>query len=179
MNIANKLTTLRLFLIPVFIGAATYFTIENPIPGIIFLVAAITDFFDGYLARSRNLITTFGKFIDPLADKMLVAAALIIFVEQGIFPAWTVCIVIAREFLITGFRIIAASEGITIAASKWGKSKTVSQFIAIVLVLFSTLLDFIPWGLINGIYYISVLLTVISGFDYIAKNVEVLDLENI
>ncbi|WP_300410545.1 CDP-diacylglycerol--glycerol-3-phosphate 3-phosphatidyltransferase [Lagierella sp.] len=179
MNIANKLTTLRLILIPIFVGAAMHFTLESPIPGIIFVVAAITDFFDGYLARSRNLVTTFGKFIDPLADKMLVAAALIMFVEQGIFPAWTVCIVIAREFLITGFRIIAASEGVTIAASKWGKSKTVSQFIAIVLVLFSTILDFIPWNLINVIYYVSVILTMISGFDYIAKNKEVLDLENI
>ena len=179
MNIANKLTTLRLFLIPVFVITVMKFSIQSPIPGIIFLIAAITDFFDGHLARSRNLVTTFGKFIDPLADKMLVAAALIMFIEQEIFPAWTVVVVIAREFLITGFRIIAASEGVTIAASKWGKSKTVTQFVAIVMVLFMSKLTFIPFKVTSIIYYVSVVLAVISGMDYIIKNKQVLDLENI
>lgn len=181
MNIANKLTTLRMIMIPVFVVSVITFKLNSPIPGIIFLVAAITDFFDGHLARSRNLVTTFGKFLDPLADKTLVATALIMFVEQGLIPGWTVCLVIAREFLITGFRIIAASEGITIAASKWGKSKTVTQFVAIVLILFNPLMPYISImpNIINFIYYLSVILTFISGVDYIVKNKEVLDLKNI
>lgn len=186
LNIANKFTMFRLFLIPVFI--ITYMLIPHIgnhsilielLPGIIFLVASITDFIDGHLARSKNLVTTFGKFLDPLADKMLVTAALIMFVESNRIYAWTVCIVVAREFAITGFRILAASDGVTIAASYWGKLKTVTQFIAILMILFESILFFIPIKVTNFIYYISIILTVISGIDYFIKNIHVLDLSNI
>ncbi|WP_099203196.1 CDP-diacylglycerol--glycerol-3-phosphate 3-phosphatidyltransferase [Miniphocaeibacter massiliensis] len=180
MNIANKFTIFRLVLIPVFIVLMIFLGIKSVIPGAVFVIASLTDFIDGHLARSRNLVTTFGKFLDPLADKMLVAAALIMLIELKYVSAWTVCIVIAREFAITGFRILAASNGITIAASYWGKFKTVSQFIAIILILFSgSILSFVPMTITNIIYYISVVLTLISGIDYIIKNIQVLDLENI
>lgn len=180
MNIANKFTVFRLILIPVFIVLMMVLGIDNPIPGIVFVVASLTDFIDGHLARSRNLVTTFGKFLDPLADKMLVTAALIMFIEIGYVKAWTVCIVVAREFIITGFRVLAASNGVTIAASFWGKFKTVSQFIAIIMILFSgTYLSFIPEIATNTVYYISVGLTLISGVDYLIKNIHVLDLKNI
>lgn len=180
MNIANKITVFRLFLIPVFVILVIVLGIDNPIPGIVFVVASLTDFIDGHLARSKNLVTTFGKFLDPLADKMLVTAALIMFIELGDVKAWTVCIVVAREFIITGFRVLAASNGVTIAASFWGKFKTVSQFIAIIMILFNgTILSFIPLIITDVVYYISIGLTVISGVDYLVKNIKVLDLENI
>lgn len=180
MNIANKFTMFRLVLIPVFVVSIIVLKMESLIPGIIFVVASLTDFIDGHLARSRNLVTTFGKFLDPLADKMLVTAALIMFIQMGKVEAWTVCIVVAREFIVTGFRVLAASNGVTIAASFWGKFKTVSQFIAIILILFSgNILNWVPMIVTDIIYYISVLLTLISGIDYFIKNINVLDLENI
>ncbi|QQK07622.1 CDP-diacylglycerol--glycerol-3-phosphate 3-phosphatidyltransferase [Miniphocaeibacter halophilus] len=180
MNIANKFTIFRLILIPVFIILLMVLGIDSLIPGLVFVIASLTDFIDGHLARSRNLVTTFGKFLDPLADKMLVTAALIMFIELGLIPAWTVCIVVAREFIITGFRVLAASNGITIAASFWGKFKTVSQFLAIIMILFSgSILFWIPTFIISIVYYISVILTIISGIDYLIKNIHVLDLDNI
>ncbi|WP_416334497.1 CDP-diacylglycerol--glycerol-3-phosphate 3-phosphatidyltransferase [Anaerococcus sp. DFU013_CI05] len=176
MNIANKVTVLRLLLIPVFLVLYYMYGSTYNIAAIVFVIASLTDALDGHLARSRNLVTTFGKFVDPLVDKLLTVAAFIVLVEGSIIPAWAVIIIIVRELTITGFRTLAADKGITIAASKWGKLKTTSQMIALVLLLVNnTILNNI------GIYvfYIAVILTIISGLDYIIKNKEVLDLENI
>ena len=176
MNIANKITTLRLILIPVFVAFYYFMGRDNNISAIIFIIASLTDALDGHLARSRNLITNFGKFVDPLVDKVLTMAAFIVLVEGQIIPAWAVIIIIARELIITGFRTLAAHQGITIAASMWGKAKTTSQMIALVCLLLDV-------EVLNNIgiyiFYIAVILTVISGVDYIVKNKQVLDLENI
>jgi len=176
MNIANKITTLRLILIPVFVAFYYFMGRDNNIAAIIFIIASLTDALDGHLARSRNLITNFGKFVDPLVDKVLTMAAFIVLVEGQIIPAWAVIIIIARELIITGFRTLAADQGITIAASMWGKAKTTSQMIALVCLLLDV-------EVLNNIgiyiFYIAVILTVISGVDYIVKNKQVLDLENI
>ena len=176
MNIANKVTTLRLILIPVFVAFYYFMGRDNNIAAIIFIIASHTDALDGHLARSRNLITNFGKFVDPLVDKVLTMAAFIVLVEGQIIPAWAVIIIIARELIITGFRTLAADQGITIAASMWGKAKTTSQMIALVCLLLDV-------EVLNNIgiyiFYIAVALTVISGVDYIVKNKQVLDLENI
>ncbi len=178
MNIANKFTTLRVILIPFFVISLIILKTDSYIPAIIFTISAITDFIDGQLARRKNLVTTFGKFMDPLADKMLSCSALIVLIQLSKVPAWTVVIVVLRELTISGFRILAASNGTTLAASIWGKAKTMTQFIAIVLILFNirSLIGF-PIDMI--FYYVSIVLTVISLIDYIYKNIKVLDLENI
>ena len=176
MNIANKVTMVRLVMIPIFVAAFYHYGTSHHIAAILFMIASLTDAVDGHLARSRNLITNFGKFVDPLVDKVLTMAAFIVLVEAGIIPAWAVIIIIARELIITGFRTLAADMGITIAASIWGKAKTTSQMISLVLLLLDN-------EILNkfGIYvfYIAVILTLISGIDYIVKNKKVLDLENI
>ncbi|WP_297281389.1 CDP-diacylglycerol--glycerol-3-phosphate 3-phosphatidyltransferase [uncultured Anaerococcus sp.] len=176
MNIANKVTTLRLILIPVFVILYYNYGTTNNIAAIIFIIASLTDALDGHLARSRNLVTTFGKFVDPLVDKLLTMAAFIVLVGDGTLQAWAVIVIIARELAITGFRTLAADQGITIAASKWGKAKTTSQMIALVLLLLNS-------ATLNNIgiyvFYLAVILTIISGADYIIKNKKVLDLENI
>ncbi|MDO5717549.1 MAG: CDP-diacylglycerol--glycerol-3-phosphate 3-phosphatidyltransferase [Tissierellia bacterium] len=176
MNIANKLTVFRILLVPVFIICLEVFHLDNYIPFIVFVVAALTDSLDGYFARSRNLITTFGKFLDPIADKLLALSAFIMLVGMDIIPAWSVCIIVAREIVITGFRIIAASNNITIAASNLGKIKTISQFLSICLILSKIKLG-INIDLL--VYYFSVVFTILSGIDYIMKNKSVLDLSNI
>lgn len=180
MNLANRITIFRVFLVPLFM-IVLYSNLEYStyIAAIIFSIAAITDTLDGYIARSQNLITNFGKFADPLADKILVSAALISLVDLGKIPGWIVVIIIAREFTITGFRIIAVSEGITIAASSLGKIKTITQLLAII----SLLLNNYPFSLINFpldkiMLYISLFFTVISGIDYIYKNKSALKLGN-
>lgn len=176
MNLANKITLARVLLIPIFmIVLFSHFTYSQYIAAIIFTIASATDGLDGYIARSRNQVTTFGKFIDPLADKLLVSTALISMVQLGKVPAWIVVIIIAREFTITGFRIIAASEGITIAASPLGKIKTITQLISIILLLINNY----PFRLINLPFdiimlYLSLFFTVLSGIDYIYKNKHVL-----
>lgn len=177
MNLANKITLLRVLLVPVFV-VVYYLEIpySNYLAAAIFVIASLTDALDGHIARTRNLITNFGKFADPLADKVLAAAALIVLVGAGKVPAWIVIVIIAREFAISGFRIIAASEGITIAASKWGKAKTISQLTAIILLLmnnfpFSQIR--IPMDII--MLYIALILTIISGADYILKNSHILN----
>lgn len=169
MNLANKITLFRVFLVPVFMFVL--YSNNTYLAAAIFILASLTDTLDGYIARSRNMITNFGKFVDPLADKVLVSAALISLVELGKIPGWVVVIIIAREFTITGFRIIAASEGITIAASPLGKIKTITQLVAII----SLLLNNFPFNLINLPFanimlYISLFFTIISGVDYIYKN---------
>lgn len=176
MNIANKVTMIRLFLIPVFVVCFYIYGTSYNVAAIVFLVASLTDALDGYLARSRNLVTNFGKFVDPLVDKVLTIAAFIVLVETKVIPAWAVIIIIARELIITGFRTLAADMGITIAASVWGKAKTISQMVSLVMLLLNV-------SVLNklGIYvfYLAVILTVISGWDYLIKNKKVLDLENI
>ncbi|MCI6610316.1 MAG: CDP-diacylglycerol--glycerol-3-phosphate 3-phosphatidyltransferase [Ezakiella sp.] len=175
MNVPNKLTLLRICLVPVFI-TLFYIYRETYISGIVFVIAAATDALDGYIARKYSQITTFGKFVDPLADKILVLSALTIFVEQSIISAVAVIIVIFREFTISGFRLIAAQKGITIAAGFWGKAKTAVQLIGIVIVLFSYNIPALNSMLKIGIYtiYISVALAIISLIVYINKNIGVL-----
>lgn len=167
MNIANKVTMVRLVMIPIFVIAFYIYGTSYNIAAILFMVASLTDALDGHLARSRNLITNFGKFVDPLVDKVLTMAAFIVLVEANVIPAWAVIIIISRELIITGFRTLAADMGITIAASMWGKAKTTSQMISLVLLLLHN-------DVLNkfGIYvfYVAVILTVISGLDYIIKN---------
>lgn len=176
MNLANKITLMRVLMIPIFIVILlSNLKGGNYIAAIIFAVASLTDSLDGYIARSKNLVTTFGKFVDPLADKLLVSSALICLIEIGKIPAWIVIIIIAREFTITGFRTIAASEGITIAASPLGKIKTITQLIAIIALL----LNNFPFRYVNFPFdivmmYISLFFTVMSGIDYIYKNRHVL-----
>src|SRR5699024_7708666 len=140
MNLPNKITMIRLLLVPIFIIVFYIYPDSHIYAAIIFIIASLTDSLDGYIARSKGLITDFGKFIDPLADKILVSAALILLVEIGKIPGWVVIIIIAREFTITGFRIIAASEGITIAASPLGKIKTITQLTGIILMLLGNII---------------------------------------
>ena len=175
MNLANKLTILRIFLVPVFM-IVLLMDIPNGdyIATGVFAIAALTDMLDGHIARSRNQITTFGKFMDPLADKLLVSSALIMLIEMGRLSAWIVIVIIAREFAITGLRILAASEGITIAASWWGKFKTISQIVAIIVLL----LNNYPFSLWNFpldkiSVYLALVFTVVSGADYLIKNKQV------
>lgn len=177
MNIPNKLTILRMCMVPFFVVFRMMsFHGSVYLAAGIFILASLTDMLDGKYARKHNLVTNFGKFMDPLADKILAASAMICLVESGVIPAWTVIIIISREFAITGFRIIAASESITIAASPLGKIKTVTQLIGLSWLLFVPHIPAIP-GLV--IYGVSVFFTLLSGIDYILRNKQVLDLENI
>lgn len=174
MNLPNKLTLLRIVLVPVFV--VLLFMGQNNIlfkilALLVFCVASLTDALDGHIARSRNLITNFGKFMDPLADKLLVCSALVSFVQIGSIPAWIVIIIIGREFIISGFRLIASDKGVVIAANKWGKAKTVSQMITIILLI----LDIPQIKLVTNIMIIIMtVLTLISLIEYIIKNVDVL-----
>ena len=176
MNLPNKLTLFRVILIPffVFFLLAPYFEgYGNYIAVAIFIVASITDFLDGKIARKYNLVTNFGKFMDPLADKLLVCSALICLIQLESIPAWVVIIIIAREFIISGFRLIASDNGVVIAASYWGKFKTTFQMLTvIVLILDIPNKVFIILGTV--LIYVSLALTVISLIDYIAKNKDVL-----
>ncbi len=163
----------RVILIPVFIVVLMTGLIADPlnryIGTLIFCVASFTDYLDGHIARKYNLVTNFGKFMDPLADKLLVSSALICMIEMGMLPAWIVIIIISREFIITGFRLIAAEGGLVIAASWWGKIKTVTQMIMIILLLLGV------QGIIATILiFLATLFTVISGVDYIVKNISIL-----
>lgn len=176
MNLANKITLARVLLIPIFMLVLfSNFPNNTYIAAIIFTIAAATDGLDGYIARSRNQITTFGKFIDPLADKLLVSTALISMIQLGKVPAWIVVIIIAREFTITGFRTIAVSEGITIAASPLGKIKTITQLVSIILLLINNFpFRFVNLPLDMIMLYLSLFFTIISGIDYIYKNRHIL-----
>ncbi len=175
MNLPNKLTVLRVIMVPFFVffmltdvgGAANKW-----IALIIFCVASLTDMLDGKIARARNLVTNFGKFMDPLADKLLVCSAMICLIPSGSLEAWIVIVIIAREFIISGFRLVASDNGIVIAASYWGKFKTVSQMAMIIVLIadFGGVFDMIGIVLI----WVSLILTVVSLIDYVAKNVQVL-----
>ena len=173
MNLPNKLTILRMIMIIPFVvfmlvpigGAGKWIALA------LFVIASLTDLLDGKIARKYNLVTTFGKFMDPLADKLLVCSALICLVEMGKIPAWIVIIIVSREFIISGFRLVASDNGVVIAASYWGKFKTVSQMIMSVLLIVN-----IPaLSILTAIFSaIALVLTVVSLIDYIAKNYRVL-----
>ena len=175
MNLPNKLTVMRMILIPffVFFMLAPYFEgYGNYIAVAIFIIASLTDMLDGKIARKYNLVTDFGKFMDPLADKLLVCSAMICLIEKGQLAAWIVIIIIAREFIISGFRLVASDNGIVIAASYWGKFKTVSQM-ALIIVLIMDLGG--VWNVIGTVLtWVALILTVVSLIDYIAKNKQVL-----
>ena len=203
MNLPNKLTILRIIMTPVFLLLAVPLPINLPdagqfgglaraldlyngfvmsssgkyLAGVVFLLAFLTDALDGYIARKYNMITEFGKFLDPIADKLLVAAALIALVERGDVSSWAAVVIISREFIITGFRLVAASgTGLVIAAGTMGKLKTVAQFIALALALF----DNLPLSLVSNIpfsdifMFVAVALTVASGAQYIIVNRHIL-----
>ncbi len=176
MNLPNKLTVFRVILIPFFVffllypGFAGY---GNYIAAAIFIVACLTDFADGKIARKYHLVTDFGKFMDPLADKLLVCAAMICLIETGQLAAWIVIVIISREFIISGFRLVASDNGVVIAASYWGKFKTTFQMLMIIVLILD--IDY-PFFDIFGVIltYIALILTVISLIDYIVKNKDVL-----
>ena len=176
MNTPNKLTVARMILVPflvVFLLTGWGGEANRWICLAIFVAASVTDWFDGHLARKYNLITNFGKFMDPLADKLLVCSAMICLIEKGQLAAWIVIIIIAREFIISGFRLVAADNGIVIAASYWGKFKTVFQMLMVIVLI----LDIPnPFFAVLGtvLTYIALALTVVSLIDYIAKNKNVL-----
>ena len=171
MNLANKLTLLRVLMIPAFLGVL-YWGGPNSeyIALAIFVIASLTEFLDGYIARSRGLVTDFGKFMDPLADKVLVTTAMLWFVQTGVMPAWAVAVVIFREFAISGIRLIAAERGRVIAAAGSGKIKTAATMVFLMLM-------FLPlpgWVDTLGVWVI-VVTTVYSGLEYLVKNKDVID----
>lgn len=175
MNLPNKLTLFRVVLIPFFI-----IFLMMPDNGInkwialgIFVLASLTDLLDGKIARKYNLITDFGKFMDPLADKLLVCSALICLIELSRIPAWMVVIIIAREFTISGFRLIASDKGVVIAASYWGKFKTTFQMIAVCLMI-ANIENQIMQYITMAVLWIAVVLTIVSLIDYLIKNKDVM-----
>ena len=175
MNLPNKLTMLRVCLIPFFVVFLLLEGGQNPmyryISTAIFIVASLTDLLDGKIARKYNLVTNFGKFMDPLADKLLVCSALICLIELGQIPSWMVIIIISREFIISGFRLVASDNGVVIAASYWGKFKTTFQMIAVVLLI----LQIPALKMVTNIcLWIALILTVVSLADYVVKNRKVL-----
>ena len=197
MNTPNKLTITRIILsilliilllfpfdrigfhFPSFYVGSVLLNLKYVIGGIIFIVASLTDFLDGHIARKYNLVTNFGKFMDPLADKMLVSSAFICLVAQNKIAAWIVIVIIAREFVISGFRLVASDSGVVIAASYWGKFKTNFQMFAIILLMLNLGENFPAYA--GGIHiveqilvYIALILTIVSLVDYLAKNIDVL-----
>ncbi len=181
MNLANKVTMLRLCLIPVFVISYLWLPETSVMPVLLFAIASATDFVDGHIARSRHLVTTFGKFMDPLVDKVLTLSAFILLAERDRIAGWIVVIIVSRELMITGFRTIAASAGVTIAASIWGKYKTTFQMLSIlVLMMERNFLSFLePLPVAEGMVALATIFTVLSGVDYLMKNKDVLDLEHI
>ena len=170
MTISNKLTILRIILVPVFVALMMLEMFWSATA--VFVIASLTDMLDGYLARKRNEITNFGKFADPIADKILVVSALLCLMETAVIPAWAVIIVIAREFIVSGLRMSAAAQNVVIAADGFGKIKTITQMVSIAMLL-------LGFGGIFGIvalvlFYISVALTFLSGVSYIVKYKDVL-----
>lgn len=174
MNLPNKLTVLRVCMIPffvVFLLAPLTGKWDKWIALALFVAASLTDMLDGRIARKYNLVTNFGKFMDPLADKLLVCSALICLVDMGRIPSWIVIIIIAREFIISGFRLIASDNGVVIAASYWGKFKTVSHMLMICLMIcdlqaLAPVTDIVMWA--------ALILTVVSLADYLMKNKDII-----
>ncbi|TYQ13315.1 UNVERIFIED_CONTAM: CDP-diacylglycerol--glycerol-3-phosphate 3-phosphatidyltransferase [Acetivibrio alkalicellulosi] len=203
MNLPNKLTLSRILMVPIFmliiipipdwmfesstlsfihpqLSAVNDYILNygNYLAAFLFLIAASTDGLDGYIARKRKQITRFGKFLDPIADKLLVTAALIALVERNDLTSWAATVIIGREFIITGLRLVAASDGIVIAASKWGKIKTITQIVAIIATLLKNYPITIIWPefpLDRYLMVIAVIATIYSAYDYIMKNSNVID----
>ncbi len=180
MNLPNKLTTFRVILIPFFVFfmlAPNMTGINHYIAAAIFIVASLTDLLDGKIARKHNLVTNFGKFMDPLADKLLVCSAMICLIQTGQLAAWIVVIIIAREFIISGFRLIASDNGVVIAASYWGKFKTTFQMLMVIVLILNVQMPF--FQILGKILtYAALILTVVSLIDYIVKNKDVLKEQN-
>ena len=199
MNLPNKLTVLRVMMIPFFVAAMLLSTGDTAAEAylrgdlklyyvlritacVIFLMASFTDYLDGHIARKRGIVTNFGKFMDPLADKLLVCSALILLSAEGSLHPLITLIIVAREFIISGFRLVAADRGVVIAASKWGKLKTVTQMLMCVLLILKLPLFFIGsdagFGLSLIFMYVvealAVILTIVSLIDYIAKNISII-----
>ncbi|MFV9509779.1 CDP-diacylglycerol--glycerol-3-phosphate 3-phosphatidyltransferase [Tepidibacillus sp. LV47] len=191
MNLPNKITLIRIFLVPIIMVfllirfdfgeikiAGEMITYSELIATFIFIVAASTDGLDGYIARKRKLVTNLGKLLDPLADKLLISAALISLVEMQRLDAWIAIVIISREFAVTGLRMVAAAEGFVIVASKLGKLKTVTQIIAIVLLMLNNFpFNYIHIPLAQLMVWIAVLVTIISGIDYFIKNKQVIEMK--
>ena len=196
MNLPNKLTVMRIILVPIFVIAL----LSAGLPGryliaeLIFAAASLTDHYDGKIARERNQITNFGKFLDPLADKILVISALVCFLELGFANVWCVLLIIAREFMVTSIRLVAMDSGQVIPANRWGKFKTVSQIIAVIIVLAlqyvgslisaGTVAPFTVAGMTSGeafllfgniILWIATFFTVLSGIVYIRQNIRLIN----
>lgn len=186
MNLPNQLTIFRVILILPFVvmllGSCQGWGLQGELAEWIalgiFVVASLTDMLDGKIARKYNLVTNFGKFMDPLADKLLVCAAMIVLVEMGRIPSWIVIVIISREFIISGFRLIASDNGVVIAASYWGKFKTTFQMIMICMMIVE---DAALWGVgnwffiaTNVVMWIALALTIISLIDYLVKNKDVM-----
>ena len=175
MNLANKLTVMRMILVPIFLVFLVFDCIPygKLVATALFIIASITDKLDGYIARSRNQVTNFGKFMDPLADKLLVCAAMICLIDTGELPSWIVIIIISREFIISGFRLVAADNGVVIAASYWGKFKTTFQMLMIIVLILNFPGRFFE---ILGIIltWVALILTIVSLCDYLIKNKDVL-----
>lgn len=180
MNLPNKLTTFRVILIPFFVFfmlAPNMTGINHYIAAAIFIVASLTDLLDGKIARKYNLVTNFGKFMDPPADKLLVCSAMICLIQTGQLAAWIVVIIIAREFIISGFRLIASDNGVVIAASYWGKFKTTFQMLMVIVLILNVQMPF--FQILGKILtYAALILTVVSLIDYIVKNKDVLKEQN-
>ncbi|ADU30689.1 CDP-diacylglycerol--glycerol-3-phosphate 3-phosphatidyltransferase [Evansella cellulosilytica] len=188
MNVPNQITVSRILLIPIFMifllipfswGELFLFGASIPIhhfvAAIIFILAASTDWLDGYYARKYNLVTNMGKFLDPLADKLLISAAFISLVGLDMFPAWAAIVILSREFAVTGLRLVSAADGDVIAASIWGKWKTVSQIVAAsAVMLHNTIFELFSFPFATIMIYVSVILTILSGVDYFIKNKHVL-----
>lgn len=177
MNLPNRLTILRVAMIPIFVVFMLWDVLpySNIIAAVVFILACITDFLDGYLARKWNLITNFGKFMDPLADKVLVCAAMICFVADSTcpMPSWVVIVILGREFIISGFRLVAAEQGVVIAASYWAKVKTTVQMIMSIALIFNFQ---VQWFVVfeTILIYAALVLTIISLVEYLYKNRDVL-----
>jgi len=188
MNIPNRITVSRIFLIPLFLIVmlvpfhwgnmyflGAYMPVTHFVGALIFIVASTTDWIDGYYARKYNLVTNMGKFLDPLADKLLVSAALIVLVELGYAPSWIVIVIISREFAVTGLRLLLAGEGEVVAANMLGKIKTWTQIIAIsCLLLHNIIFALIPFRFDILALWVALIFTIWSGWDYFAKNSHVL-----
>lgn len=176
MNLANKLTIFRIILVPFFVFFMLWHTTpyDRLIALIIFIVATITDHLDGRVARKYNMITSFGKFMDPIADKLLISSALICLTSLGEVPAWVVITIILREFAVSGIRLVAADNGAVIAAGNWGKAKTIAQMTMIIIFLLNIQTLHI---LAQISMYIAVILTLVSMIDYIIKNKNIITFE--
>ncbi len=179
MNTPNKLTVLRIILVPVllaFIYLMSEGILTSFINAALFSLISLTDMLDGKIARKNNLITNFGKFLDPLADKILVVSVLVAFISKGYISSIAVIVVIIREFTVTSLRLIAASDNIVIAASNFGKLKTVFQIITIIVLFFYPVITtYIPFPVCDIFVWIMAAITVVSGADYLMKNISVID----